>query len=675
MNNPFEITKASDFNDTEISEYLVDGWGTSTFEEVLKPTQPMPKVLSGGKGSGKTHLMRMLSFSAKKQGRTQAELQSKVKEDGYLGVYVRCDALNGTRFSGKGKSQEDWFVVFCFSMELVMAVLALEAISTCVDTSSPESRLFIAAVAELFSKSPPASLSSFEELLQYLKELSKSADYAVANAYRQERLEVDIVFGPGALAFGIPIAFAECFPAYSQLRFLYLIDEVENLSESQQWFLQALIRDRKDPSSVILGGRCYGIRTYRIGPNGEENRPGSEFEAISLDSLFREKENEYRSFMHQVVQKRLMLKGYRECNLQIAFEKEDSADQFRAESVELVKKWDERGEDRLWIKELKTFVARQLRLAEASGRIDDLVFSLECPSNPVLEKVNILSYYHSTKGVHAEEDAKRIAADIGAACSQFLDGVGPKWYKQKVSHFGIDMYAQVRRACSAPQQYLGFDSFLSMSEGLPRNLLTILKYIFDWAHFYGEEPFRGQLISKKAQQLGVSQAADWFFKDVRDAGPDGVSCRKTVDRVSRLLRIHRYSAKPVEKSVSSFSVDRTVLSELSRRHLQVAQDWSLIISGGEQRVRNGMGVTDQFQVSGMIAPKWDLPIVKGGTIQLSSEEAEVIFDGSGDDVRFEQVASQWRTRYSPQAQSKPTKVRGTQVQPSLIDHEETNEAV
>ena len=60
--NPFNITKAVDFNDQEINDYWVDIPSGEGFAAMAKPTSPMPMLILGGKGSGKTHLMRYFSY-------------------------------------------------------------------------------------------------------------------------------------------------------------------------------------------------------------------------------------------------------------------------------------------------------------------------------------------------------------------------------------------------------------------------------------------------------------------------------------------------------------------------------------------------------------------------------------------------------------------------------------
>lgn len=69
--NPFEVTKAVDFSDSEISRTFVDLPGGGFFS-LAEPNGPMPRYLVGGKGGGRTHLMRYFSFPLQQLRHTDA---------------------------------------------------------------------------------------------------------------------------------------------------------------------------------------------------------------------------------------------------------------------------------------------------------------------------------------------------------------------------------------------------------------------------------------------------------------------------------------------------------------------------------------------------------------------------------------------------------------------------
>ena len=119
--NPFSITKADDYNDRQIQQFWVDAPATDeSVQSVVQPREPMPMYLLGAKGSGKTHLLRFHSFPLQRIRLEQHDvgLLGGVKQEGYLGIYIRCGGLNAGRFSGKRQPEERWEGVFAYYLEL-----------------------------------------------------------------------------------------------------------------------------------------------------------------------------------------------------------------------------------------------------------------------------------------------------------------------------------------------------------------------------------------------------------------------------------------------------------------------------------------------------------------------------------------------------------------------------
>ena len=65
---------------------------------------------------------------------------------------------------------------------------------------------------------------------------------------------------------------------------------------------------------------------------------------------------------------------------------------------------------------------------------------------------------------------------------------------------------------------------------------------------------------------------------------------------------------------------------------------------GDHRDRNGKLVKVKFQLNPMLAPKWDLPATRGGTMEFSVAELEAIFDEDSPDAAFKDILSQRRKR-------------------------------
>src|SRR6266700_4247185 len=125
FDNPFSVTRAADFTDEQIFQYWVDLTNGAGFLELVKPRSEMPMLILGSKGSGKTHIMRYLSFPLQQLRHTKV-VATGIKEEGYLGIYMRCSGLNSARFRDKGQSEDVWKTIFAYYMEVWLAQMAVE---------------------------------------------------------------------------------------------------------------------------------------------------------------------------------------------------------------------------------------------------------------------------------------------------------------------------------------------------------------------------------------------------------------------------------------------------------------------------------------------------------------------------------------------------------------------
>ena len=260
-------------------------------------------------------------------------------------------------------------------------------------------------------------------------------------------------------------------------------------------------------------------------------------------------------------------------------------------------------------------------VGEGGPIVRHVVEALSSPEEPLLEKMNIYLLYRAWS---EKQDLRSAASKIQGDCSEFRRGIKGK-YADIYSHFSGDLLAQLFRDTGRSQEYIGIESFIHMSMGMPRNLLIILKHVYNWALFNNEKPFQAGVISIDSQQRGVIQAAEWFLRDASARASDGPFLEEGVKRLAHLFREVRFSDKPTECSLCSFSTDLSRVSPTAKRYLTLAEDYSLLIRIIEgQPDRNSMRVDGKFQLNSMLAPLWDLPIYRRGVIPLDHEMVNAV---------------------------------------------------
>ncbi len=268
------------------------------------------------------------------------------------------------------------------------------------------------------------------------------------------------------------------------------------------------------------------------------------------------------------------------------------------------------------MKRLREFLLSGLGSANAPGLHSDaqilsILEALRCFEYPLIEKLNTFLFYQDW---FAGRPLPEAAVQIGLGARDLLGGDSAPRHSGVLAHFKADLLAQLLREGGQAQRYFGLDVFIAMSSGLPRNLLTVLKFVHRWSLFRGERPFDGyRPITLAAQGKGVLEASTWFFEDARAAGARADLVQGVVERLARFLHRLRFSPKPVECSAPAVSFDEAALSARARAVLDEAQGLSLLLRVLEgQKDRNELGVVSKFQLNPMVCPRYDLPVSRRG---------------------------------------------------------------
>ena len=643
--NSFAVTKATDFTNEEILDYWVQTPGAAAY--LARPPSPTPIFLLGAKGSGKTHLMRYHSFElqALRFQRDGVDPRVGAQRDGYLGLYLRCSALNSGRFAGKRQPPDKWREVFAYYVELWFTLRVLQ-VGHKLDLSEPEDEALCSAVIDLFHRSPETSVRTTADLTRFVERLRRDLDYAINNCVMTGDLHVDILATPGELVFGVPRALC-CLQGLERVAVVYWIDEFETLSEPQQRLFNSFVRERELPTTFRIGGRLYGVKTQETYGDQEENLEGSEFERVVLDEEFRASPHGYRRFARELVRRRATAEPgpgafpgdlARPAGGPTALTPDvfESVDESWSSNHHL----DVAG--RLPCPKRRHFQRLRRKLADiGSADAEAVIERLSVPEYPLLEKVNILLFYRARVPV---EQYVSQSDRIGTTCLEFLSNRDlARGYGGVVSHFGLDLSAQLKRENGRPQLYLGLDTFVALSGGLPRALLTMLRAILDWSTYNGEDPLRTRRVSIDAQCRGVMEAGEWFFRTMRKAGPHGRFVQGTANRLAEVFRISRFADRPAECSLNSFTVAEHELSDAALRLLRESERRSFVIRiPGGQKDRNTKQLHAKFQLHPLLCPRWQLPVGRRGALRLRADLAAAVFEG--DEERFRTEMAEFRSR-------------------------------
>jgi hypothetical protein len=666
--NPFNVTKAVDFSDQEIAEQWVDPTSDGGIDRLLTPTGRMPQIILGGKGSGRTHLLRYHSYPLQRIRAGTAGVPETIQHDGYVGVFFRCTGLNAGRFSGKSASDEQWTALFSYYFDLYLAELCLSTFAEIL-SQVPDFAPLEAAVCHdingLFDSADLGTLTTIAALTERCRALRRQVDLAVNNAVFLRELRAPLIrITRGRLVYGIPQALARHVAALSEVRTLYIIDEFENLSAEHQQYVNTLLREREDPTSFWISSRLYGMRTYATYSAGEVNVQGAEFRLIELDAKYR---TQFEPFAHRLITRRLTDAGYhlgrseqaaragaegaRGSSADLAsclakfFEQPDTSG-LAQDATRFVQTNYADPSARPYLVRLRRSLATNARRRRAPGidgpeEVERVLTLISAPEIPLIERLNVFMLYQAW----ARRRPLVAAADeIRAGTEAYIRSPDPQSvHGRLLGHFRADLLAQLSRECRQPANmaYVGLSAIVDMASGNPRHLFTLLKHIYNWASFFGERPFQDGPVSVRAQYAGAVETSNWFYDGAKNVGSNAERLRRAADRLGLFFRALRYSDKPVESSLITFAYESGTAR--ATETIKDAEDNSILIRERRgHRDRNTGAVRDKLFLNPILSPRYALALASRGTIELRDEEIEAIFgDGSEDELR---AAIEARTR-------------------------------
>ncbi|WP_111855879.1 ORC-CDC6 family AAA ATPase [Acinetobacter oleivorans] len=288
-----------------LSSKLFDHFNEPGYFSELKTSRPC--VLIGGRGTGKTTVLKGLSYTGQLALNKSSDINSQIQDWKSIGIYYRVNTNRVATFSGNDVSLDRWISYFshyinlCFCQELVKFALWYEKITGEKIEITPKKWRRIKTVLQL--EEVIDSLEYLEEELEILLlEFESSINQVIDNPPSKITMQ------------GAPIdTLSEALISGTVLegkQFFFLIDEFENFQDYQQQVLNTLIKHNNSFYTFKIGVRELGFRQKATLNENEQLTSPADYVRIDLTEIFQnstgnKEANKFKEFAEAVVNSRL----------------------------------------------------------------------------------------------------------------------------------------------------------------------------------------------------------------------------------------------------------------------------------------------------------------------------------------------------------------------------------
>lgn len=281
-----------------LNEKIFHFFATPSYFTSLKDKRPC--VLMGGRGTGKTTVLRGLSYMG--QYALNNDNIDTFDLNSYIGIYFRCDTNHVHAFSGKGIDNETWMKIFAHYFNLIFTSEILEFIDWHKKHKSDDEVLSKHACRLIATSLHLGNVSDYKELMHVLEKAMYKFQADINNISDGNIPQLSLAGDP----IKIVTEQSRKLRQFSDKTFYLLIDEYENLLDSQQQIVNTLLKHIPQSYTIKIGVREMGWRVkHTMNPQESVIDPADYVLFNIVDEFTDETPEKFESFARDVCQLRI----------------------------------------------------------------------------------------------------------------------------------------------------------------------------------------------------------------------------------------------------------------------------------------------------------------------------------------------------------------------------------
>jgi hypothetical protein len=628
-----KLAAAQAFAKNRSEEGELDLWGEFVvplyFDKLSLDEIRKPIVFEGGRGCGKTTLLRYLSHATQLSQKRQITKETLPKQ---LGLYLRADTRYLRAFQGEALTPDNWQKAFEHDICLIIVTELLSALNALITPNriaefGEVQKVRLTSFTDFISDGPvepSAMLTYVKSMRNHLAMwLNNPEDYRKPQFLPLKQVILTLIDDIRAQA-----------PQLSSTVFFVYLDEYENLLPYQMRVINTHLKHSGDPLVFHVATKRNGMAT-RETLSEERIQQSHDFNVFDVEAHL---EPDFQLFAAELFCFRLRKKGFKIGPDAISTELLCSpSDLSRRREDEVYKRVTIEAARRILPRRRRVEAARSVlkegglrnklkqQLDEVLGRAkDSLKADLFLRDDVPIESVCTGALLHQGK------DPRMVLSELEKAAagevSKFKTADWSHTYFQGCLYY---LYLPQQKPCIL---YAGFDAFLSISKENARHFLELCHLTMLNVELTADGDIMP--VDPEKQAAAARSASAVFMKETQGSGQYGNRLFHVANTLGQIFRLSHSRPSQSEAERTHFSISSGELGDEATTILSECIKWSVLFTAKETKVKDIKLASEDFVLNPIFAPHFGISYNKGRKLEIKADDATRLLRGSRDEMNL-----------------------------------------
>ena len=581
-----------------------------------------PLLIEGGRGCGKTTLLRYLSH------RTQLSEKRILQSDALpkqIGLYLRADTQYLRTFRGDWLSDPEWQQVFEHALCLMILTEMLSAFQLLA--RGPERQALFPGVQTLdmacLQDFDPATPKEVAEAAVYVHSLQNKLAMWLNNP---ESIPKPLLLPLKPVLTGLIRSARTQVPVLTDIDFFVFIDEYENLLQYQMRLINTYLKHSEPPLIFHVAAKRNAM-SDRATIGDEQLQEPDDFRTVDIEEYLAP---DFDLFAGELFCFRLLRKGAHLdnspvteellCNEQSVQRRLNDKDYRRAvrDVVNGVLPSMTSEDIAAFVFKDDALRGRMTKAVDKTLREIDKSLRVEQFLRPEIPLPSVCTLSLLSQGKKPAEILEELDKYAAGQPSRFSQG---EWIHHYFLGSVLHLYLPLQRPCVA---YAGFTTFLKLSRCNVRHFLELCHLSMQSVDDVSTDPWRSVPFEKQAAAARTASAL--FVKETQGSGDHGNRLFLIVNTLGQIFRLSQQRPSQSESERTHFSIDGTP-SDQAEMVLRECIKWSVLFATRETKVKDSRFEADEYVLNPIYAPYFGISYNKGRKLEFSLQAVEDILVG------------------------------------------------